>query len=76
MPPPQSSRPRNIYEVCGLVKGLAGPDMSKLSLPLKQQILINVLLSYINAPDLNREVFKAGFDMALSNDIKKDIGQI
>jgi hypothetical protein len=68
----QPTRPRNPYELIGLVKGLQSPDMKKMALHLKQQILINILLSYINNIEVTRECFAAGFD-SLSNDLKAGI---
>ena len=70
--PPQN-RPRNPYELISLIRGLKQPDMSKMNITLRQQILINILLSYLNNIEINKEIFACGFD-SLSNDIKSQSG--
>ena len=70
---PIPNRPRNPYELIGLIKGLSSPDMKKMNIVLKQQILINILLSYINNIEVNKECFAAGFD-SLSNELKNTSG--
>ena len=78
MPPapkqPQPNRPRNTYELCGLIKNLSSNNMKNTAIHLKQQILINILLSYINSPEVNALVFQAGLD-SLSDSLKSTIGQ-
>jgi hypothetical protein len=81
-----TNRPKNIYELIGLVKGLRSKHMNNVSSKMqpmpageklqRQQILINVLLSFINSPELSLEVFKSGFDDALSDSIKESIGKL
>jgi len=68
------SRPRNPYELVGLIKGLNGSELKKTALHLRQQILINILLSYINSSEVTAEAFAAGFD-SLSNELRTTIGQ-
>ena len=70
---PAPSRPRNPYELIGLIKGLSSPDMKKMNIVLRQQILINILLSYINNIEVNKECFAAGID-SLSNELKSSSG--
>jgi len=72
--PNPNARPRNTYELVGLVKGLSAPAMQKAAPHLKMQILLNILLSYINSPEVNSEVWKAGLDF-LSDNLKGTIGQ-
>ncbi len=79
LPPPprrgnQNSRPMNSYAVVGLIKGISTPQMAKANPHLKMQILLNILLSYINSPEINMAVFQAGFDF-LSDNLKGTIGQ-
>jgi len=72
-PRSQSTRPKSAYDVVGLIKGLSSPEMKKVAMPLRMQILINILLSFINNGSITKEVFAAGFE-SLSNELKNGIG--
>lgn len=69
----KTSRPQNPYELVGLIKGLNSPDMKKVALHLRQQILINILLAFINNGAVTKECFGAGFE-SLSVELKSGIG--
>lgn len=78
----EMKRPRNTYELIGLIKGLKPPEMNTLgqkppapNMLVKQQVLINILLSYINSPEVSLEVYRCGFSDALSPAILEQIGQ-
>lgn len=86
---PGGGRPRNPYELRALIKGLrpkqmnnAFNDPTQRMQPqtahdklIRQQILINILLSYINSPEVTLEVYNSGFDEALSDAAKQEIGK-
>ena len=82
--PGKPGRPRNPYELVGLIKGLRPKQINNIDKKLhpmpagekleRQQILINILLSYINSPEVSLEVFKSGYDDVISNAIKESIG--
>lgn len=69
-----ANRPPNTYELIGLIKGLTAPKMATMALHLKQQILINILLSHINNSAVTAEVFRAGFD-SISDSLRTSINQ-
>ena len=73
-PQSKSDRPRNLYETIGLVRGLSSPQMAKASQHIKMQILLNILLAYINSPEVNMEVWRAGLEF-VSDNIKATIGK-
>ncbi len=54
--------------------GLNSPSMQKANPHLKMQILLNILLSYINSAEINAAVFQIGLDF-LSDNLRQTIGQ-
>jgi len=73
MPTNRPSKPNSPYAMIGLIRGLTSPDMKKMAIHLRQQILINILLSYIDNAEITAEVWKCGFD-SLSNELKATAG--
>lgn len=63
---------RNAYELIGAVRGLGTPDSLRLHLGIRQQILINILLSYVQNPQVTMEVYSIGLT-SLSDDLLKTI---
>jgi len=68
------TRPRNPYELIGLIKTLGSPKHKGKSLLHRQEACINMLLAYINNPQITGEVFAAGL-MYLSDDLLRSINK-
>ena len=69
-----NKRFKNVYELIGAVKSLSGPQYAKHHRAIKQEVLINMLTTFINDSNLTAEIFRGGF-VGLSQDLKRSINQ-
>lgn len=58
--------PRNIYELIGKIKGLSSLQLEKVALGVKQQMLIHILVSYVNDGAVSAEVFATGLHTGMT----------
>lgn len=70
-----NSKIRNSYELIGLIKALGSPKAKAMALGLRQQLLINVLITYINNANVTAEIFSVGLT-SLDADLLKTINHL